>query len=194
MCIRDSNSTQNIAKNGELHLCTEDECSYQHRLIAKVREHVKTYHKGIRYNCGLCEHKSSSRGNLKHHYRKRHIGQDFPKQAETSVFEIKCEECDFKGNSRSRLRLHMKTEHGRYVSCAALAQSGKVFTNSRSSTYKCDKCDYKTVTYIKLNRHKHSHHECNQCDYQSKSVEDLKLHNYYKHGGCLLYTSDAADE
>ena len=61
---------------------------------------MKIMHEDFSYSCDVCEHKSSTKANLKLHTDAKHLG-----------IKYECDECEFKGSQPGTLKIHKKTKH-----------------------------------------------------------------------------------
>ena len=107
----------------EQHNCME--CNYSSKYSRTLNAHVKTVHRGIRYDCHLCDHKSTRKAHLKEHIARRHG---------TESESYQCNTCEFQGKTESGLAMHTYQKH-----------SGNIF--------KCEECDYQSDSRQKLSRH-----------------------------------------
>ena len=61
---------------------------------------LRAVHDGVKYPCGICDHQSTSKGNLTKHQRAVHDGVKFP-----------CEECGHQETSKGNLAKHQRSTH-----------------------------------------------------------------------------------
>ena len=84
----------------------------------------RAIHERVKYPCGQCVLKATSKGNLDKHNREVHEGVKYP-----------CGQCDHKATSKGNLDQHKRTVH-------------------EGLKYTCGQCDYKATRKNNLDRHK----------------------------------------
>ena len=83
---------------------------------------------GVRYSCDVCDHTSTTKGNLKMHVRSIHEGSRYS-----------CHLCNFKATQRCNLKVHIESVHERI-------------------RYSCNHCDYKASQKSNLYTHNKKYH------------------------------------
>ena len=81
----------------------------------KVPKKFEDRGKETKFICNICEFKSSSKGNLKHHVMNIHENQK----------PFQCEECEYKSSEKCDLKQHVMAVH------------------EQIKPFKCDQCEYK---------------------------------------------------
>ena len=123
--------------------------------------------------CELCAYKTSSKKNLKHHMRRKHLERTF-----------KCTECDKAFGLGKDLNEHMRS-HSKQVACEVCDKKftrdyflKKHFANKHvSKTAKPDK-----VKAPREKPEKQLVYACKQCDYIGKTARNLRIHIRRTHG------------
>ena len=134
-----------------------DQCDFKTARGFYIKQHVKLIHEGENtYKCDQCEFKTVHRSYIIQH-NNIHEGVRFP-----------CNDCDKKFSSPSGVRKHKQDVH------------------RKRKTYKCDKCDFKTVDrsyiYEHNNRHKGVRFPCNECDKIFCFPSGVRKHKRDVHG------------
>jgi len=82
--------------------CDFPGCKYVAAQKRYLREHRQAIHEGIKYPCDFCEHKGSTKSNLKKHLLIKHSENKdmYP-----------CHQCDFQGTDLMSLSAHTSAEH-----------------------------------------------------------------------------------
>jgi len=82
--------------------CDFPGCKYVAAQKRYLREHRQAIHEGIKYPCDFCEHKGSTKSNLKKHLMIKHSENKemYP-----------CHQCDFQGTDLMSLSSHTSAEH-----------------------------------------------------------------------------------
>jgi len=82
--------------------CDFPGCKYVAAQKRYLREHRQAIHEGIKYPCDFCEHKGSTKSNLKKHLMIKHSEnrEMYP-----------CHQCDFQGTDLMSLSAHTSAEH-----------------------------------------------------------------------------------
>ena len=62
------------------------------------KNHEKSVHKGQKFQCPSCEHKSTQKGSLQKHIKSIHEGQKF-----------QCPQCEYKANWKGDLQTHIQS-------------------------------------------------------------------------------------
>ncbi|XP_064076173.1 zinc finger protein ZFP2-like [Vanessa tameamea] len=132
-----------------------DQCESTFPSRAKLQNHVKRIHLGLKYNknivCEICGKKCTSDATLRYHQR-RHTGEKpFP-----------CERCAARFVSREQLRLHARTHSG-------------------ERPYRCALCHHAFSQKPALTRHYRVHtgakpYECHVCGKPFSQSNSLKTH------------------
>ena len=69
-----------------------------------MRIHDEAKHKGLRFDCNLCDYQTAYRKDLGKHMKCKHEGG-------TSPFAWPCDKCSFKGLDVKDLKIHMNKKH-----------------------------------------------------------------------------------
>ena len=77
----------------DVHQC--DQCIYSGKSKFRLKIHTDVHHRGIRYICNQCQHKSTTQINFYHHHKKKHDGVK-PMKYERCIVEHSCEESNCK--------------------------------------------------------------------------------------------------
>ena len=136
-------------------------CERQFKVKLCLSRHIRTAHRGFKYQCNQCEYQGISKKTVEIHIDSVHDGSTYP-----------CSLCDFIGKQRQTLQLHINSIHN-------------------GVRYPCDRCDYRATQKGILNRHKKLvhmnslHHEvtypCNLCNYKATKEGFLRKHYRYAH-------------
>ena len=93
-------SMKNIDK---INMFYSKHCQYQDESNNVLKTHNKTFHdKNAKYNCDVCDHQVTSKGNLARHKRAVHEGVKFP-----------CGQCNHQATSKGNLAQHKRRVHER---------------------------------------------------------------------------------
>ena len=178
--------------------CNQCEASYTNR--GSLSKHILAKHRGIKYNCDICEYEALSSGNLKVHRRKNHgitnecnfCQVKFDNLNELEKHKVtahmgekkySCFACDFKSNSEAHMIKHYTLKH-----------EGKLM---RGGKYACKHCDYEAKEDRSLKTHQRAKHEgitfdCDLCDYKAGYASQVKSHKLDKHEG-IKYECDECE-
>ena len=149
-----------------------DQCDYTGSSKQKVQVHVDIHHRGLRYICDLCKHKTTMKGNLSLHYSLKHKEVPIPPKFEKTVIEHNCKEL----NCRDKFRN---------------AQEQRQDVNAKLQTNECDQCEYtgenkqNTKNHIDIH-HKGIRYNCGLCDRKATSKGNLSSHYTSKHEGVKM--------
>ena len=98
------------------------------RLVDDLKEHIKSVHENVRYNCDKCGKSYSQKGTLTKHIQSVH-----------EHIRYKCDKCDKTFSLKTVLKAHIQSVHDNF-------------------RYKCEKCDKNFTRKDNLNFHmKHIH-------------------------------------
>ena len=196
------------------YFCTE--CDYQGNRKLDIKLHRESKHEFIRYACTECEKHYTTQIQLKRHYESIHEHEgkkiyecdqcDFKtargfyiKQHVKLIHEgektYKCDQCDFKTVHRSYIIQHNNIHEGVRFPCndcdkkfssPSGVRKHRQDVHRKRKTYKCDKCDFKTVDrsyiYEHNNRHKGVRFPCNECDKIFCFPSGVRKHKRDVHG------------
>ena len=105
-------------------------CQYQDESNNGLKNHNKTFHdENAKYNCDVCGHQVTSKGNLARHKRAVHEGVKFP-----------CGQCNHQATSKGHFAQHKRAIH-------------------EGIKYPCRQCNYHATTKGSLDVHKRAVHE-----------------------------------
>ena len=160
-----------------------NECDYTTKYQHRLKNHIRIYHDGVRFECNQCDKVYKIAKQLQKH--------------ETSDHErnlIQCEKCKFKPCSQEKMEKHTKEQHGMNNICVLCkkeySSSLSLFDHWKNIHSKakvvCQKCDFETNSAARLGRHVNRYHtinKCDKCDHISATLNCLKIHQSNKHEG-----------
>ena len=172
-----------------------DRCDYKNSDKFKLKYHLLIKHEGLSYDCEQCQSKFSRSDTLAIHVRRNHENEpkvpficdlcgknlETKKGMKSHSAEQTCTKCDFI-SCRTLVQMHMKTAHNPYF---------------QNGCYNCDKCEFRTGKYAKMNYHASSHFhareikpfiDCNQCEFKTNKKRHLRAHIDDQHNGSQLST------
>ena len=100
--LKDIESVQSKRNDEPPFKCTK--CHKTSFRRSRIREHFKTVHQGVRYNCKFCGVKYVKKSNLRSHIKAKHNTH--------TIYE--CEHCKIKFPVKQALELHIKSIHSNY--------------------------------------------------------------------------------
>ena len=114
LCDYTTTSETNLREHKKTHLpensmykCRIDGCTFK----AKTKNHMKTHneakHKGMRYNCQLCDYQTAYRKDLGRHLEGKH-------KSGASPFAWPCNICHFRGMDTTELQIHVNKRHKKH--------------------------------------------------------------------------------
>ena len=129
-------------------------CDYNQQLIYNQRslESVE------RFLCNICPFNSTSRLELQHHNKVKHLNhlrKPFFGTQMRPKFHA-CEYCAYKSILKSDVTRHMRTHTG-------------------ERPFRCELCPYRATLQYNLDKHMNSH-SCGICDYRSGNKQMLQCH------------------
>ena len=71
-----------------------------------MQTHDEAKHKGLRFDCNLCDYQTAYRKDLGRHIEGKH-------KSGTSAFAWPCDVCNFKGFDISELKVHVNIRHNK---------------------------------------------------------------------------------
>mgnify|MGYP001299730306 CR=1 FL=1 len=149
------------------------------RLVDDLKEHIKSVHENVRYNCDKCGKSFSQKGTLNSHIQGVHEN-----------IRYNCEKCDKSYSWKKYLYTHIKRTHGNVRHTCdkcdkSFSQKGYLNIHIQSVhehiRYKCDKCDNTFSLKSGLKTHVKSVHEnfrykCEKCNRGFTRKDNLKFH------------------
>ena len=174
---------------------TCERCDYKNSDKYKLKYHVLIKHEGLSYDCDECQSKFSRSDTLAIHVRRNHGDElkvsfncdlcgknlETKKGINSHSVELACTKCKFV-SCGTLVQMHMKTAHNPYF---------------QNGCYNCDKCEFRTGKYAKMNYHASSHFQareikpfidCNQCEFKTNKKLHLRAHIDDQHNGSQLST------
>ena len=126
------------------------------RLVDDLKEHIKSVHENVRYNCDKCGKSFSQKGTLNSHIQGVHEN-----------IRYNCEKCDKSFSQKGTLTKHIQSVH-------------------EHIRYKCDKCDktfsLKTVLKAHIQSvHDNFRYKCEKCDKNFTRKDNLNFHMKHIH-------------
>ena len=126
------------------------------RLADDLKEHIKSVHENVRYNCDKCGKSFSQKGTLNSHIQGVHEN-----------IRYNCEKCDKSFSQKGTLTKHIQSVH-------------------EHIRYKCDKCDktfsLKTVLKAHIQSvHDNFRYKCEKCDKNFTRKDNLNFHMKHIH-------------
>ena len=114
LCDYSTTTKTNLGEHKKTHLpensmykCRIDGCIFK----AKTKNHMKTHneakHKGMRYNCHLCDYQTAYRKDLGRHLEGKH-------KSGASPFAWPCNICHFRGMDTTELQIHVNKRHKKH--------------------------------------------------------------------------------
>ena len=136
-----------------------DQCSYNNKRKAKVNDHIKCVHQGVRFACDAvdCSYTATSKFNLKRHVQTVHEGIVF-----MCPHLIDDQPCGYRASQQTHLQAHIRARH-------------------QNEKFSCDQCQFECLTPHGLKQHIRTEHEkirfgCHLCQYKATQKSNLKTH------------------
>ena len=163
------------------------ECQNSFKSKATLKNHYKSVHLQIKWNCFKCDKVYPLESSLRAHTKSIH---------ETVV--VKCDECSYQGTRADNLKLHVKNVHQKSIAfcnhCDFVGKHWKVRQHvkekhpRKTDIFKCSECDFSSLSEAKLKHHVQFKHEgvvfpCDQCNYKAPRQSFLDRHSRNKHEG-----------
>ena len=92
------------SSNNPLYKCPSDGCIFKTKRKSHMQTHDEAKHKGLRFDCHLCDYQTAYRKDLGRHIEGKH-------KSGTSPFAWPCDVCHFKGLDIIELKIHIKIRH-----------------------------------------------------------------------------------
>ena len=92
------------SSNNPLYKCPSSGCMFKTKRKSHMQTHDEAKHKGLRFDCNLCDYQTAYRKDLGRHIEGKH-------KSGTSPFAWPCDVCHFKGLDISELKIHSKIRH-----------------------------------------------------------------------------------
>ena len=109
--------------NNPLYKCPSDGCMFKTKRKSHMQTHDEAKHKGLRFDCNLCDYQTAYRKDLGRHIEGKH-------KSGTSPFAWPCDVCHFKGLDISELKIHVKTRHKKLPQTAEATNVGQIYINT----------------------------------------------------------------
>ena len=166
-------------------ICTY--CGYQATQNSNLNTHVKTIHKGYRYECSECDYKATQSQSLKIHVKAQHRD-----------IKYECKECGQEFKFKGSLNKHMKLKHGNSSAavqcniCGSMHSSrgnmeSHVNSVHKKIKYDCDICfkkfsrKYSVTNHIRIVHLKKKVY-CSHCNQSYSETAKLNKHVLMVHG------------
>ena len=94
------------SSNSPLYKCPSGWCMFKTKRKSHMQTHDEAKHKGLRFDCNLCDYQTAYRKDLGRHIEGKH-------KSGTSAFAWPCEICNFKGFDISELKIHINIRHNK---------------------------------------------------------------------------------
>ena len=94
------------SSNSPLYKCPSGGCMFKTKRKSHMQTHDEAKHKGLRFDCNLCDYQTAYRKDLGRHIEGKH-------KSGTSAFAWPCEICNFKGFDISELKIHINIRHNK---------------------------------------------------------------------------------
>ena len=94
------------SSNNPLYKCPSGGCMFKTKRKSHMQTHDEAKHKGLRFDCNLCDYQTAYRKDLGRHIEGKH-------KSGTSAFAWPCEICNFKGFDISELKIHINIRHNK---------------------------------------------------------------------------------
>ena len=125
-----------------------------------LKQHVKSVHEGITYNCNICDHKASQPCSLRAHIKTVHLKEGYSHQ---------CNICEYRTSIKTNLSTHVENLHQKSgnITCSecnkslqkiSLKRHMKLF-HSVEHQYYCKICTFHTIHFNSLKRHRKKVHQ-----------------------------------
>ena len=98
-----TNHTRVHSSNSYLYKCPKNGCVFKAKSKSHMHSHNDAKHKGVRFDCNLCDYQTAYRKDLGRHVQGKHKGG--------TPFAWPCDKCNFKGMNIRELKFHIKTRH-----------------------------------------------------------------------------------
>ncbi|MGH0127417.1 UNVERIFIED_CONTAM: hypothetical protein FKN15_065225 [Acipenser sinensis] len=152
-------------------------CLYTSGNKGYIKQHLRVHKQRQPYQCPICEHIAEDSKDLENH---------MINHCKTRVYH--CKQCEETFYYKSQLRNHEREQHGLPDTLPVLSSvpvaEDKYTEGDLASTqkvYKCDVCDYTSLTYIGVRNHRRIHnsdkpYRCSSCDFATTNMNSLKSH------------------
>ena len=139
--------------NKNWYICPE--CPYETRHFTKMKNHVDSKHRGVKYQCSHCEKIFNTDSTLRGHRIAKH-GPPKPM--------VHCEYCEYSSTEKMLVKSHTKSVH-------------------LDIKFQCELCDKRFTTKDGLRRHIKSFHQQMRelCDICKKYSKCVKIHKVIQH-------------
>ena len=94
------------SSNIPLFKCLSAGCMFKAKRKGHMQTHDEAKHKGLRFDCNLCDYQTAYRKDLGRHIEGKHKSGNSP-------FAWPCDVCNFKGLDISELKIHTSMRHNR---------------------------------------------------------------------------------
>ncbi|XP_014272115.1 zinc finger Y-chromosomal protein isoform X3 [Halyomorpha halys] len=140
-------------------------CDYRTSIHCNLTRHQLALHSYKAYQCFLCDYKAGRSDLLKIHNLRHH----------TNRRPFQCLYCDFRTVEARNLKRHMNNKH------KPISKNPKGKKRSKLKTFECLLCDYKATYISDVYRHMSSKHgekqyQCTLCNYKTGYNINLKRH------------------
>lgn len=92
--------------NNSFYKCPSGGCMFKTKIKSHMRIHDGAKHKGLRFDCKLCDYQTAYKKDLGKHIERKH-------ESGTSPFSWPCGNCNFKGLDISDLKIHINKRHNK---------------------------------------------------------------------------------
>ncbi|XP_069073704.1 zinc finger protein 507 [Pleurodeles waltl] len=157
-------------------------CHYSSGNKGYIKQHLRVHRQRQPYQCPICEHKAEDSKDLESH---------MINHCKTRMYQ--CKQCEESFYYKSQLRNHERDQHSLQDAVSAASESspacnsnveGKSTSEAQSASqkfYKCDVCEYTSISYIGVRNHRRIHnsdkpYRCRICDFATTNMNSLKCH------------------
>jgi KRAB domain-containing zinc finger protein len=203
-CTYKTANAYSFTEHAEIHSgitysCSQ--CDYTGLKSKLLADHVQNMHikekmlATPRFNCDICDYKSSEKGTLKRHKNLRH---------DQGVKE-QCKYCEYKSANRYSLNVHMEKHKGMTFSCdqCDYTSNGKLHLRNHIKNMhikKPDACPWSECEFTSKNlrqhinfKHKGINFPCEQCDYKAAGKDMLRSHIQQQHDKSTIFKCDQCE-
>ena len=175
-------------KSREIFVC--DQCNFKTNWARALKKHKKI-HNIDSFSCSKCDFSTNDKKKLNEHLANEHG---------IEIEQHPCTECSYVADTSYQLTEHLNKEHSEgqapvEYSCPDCDYKTKwkrlIKGHRRIHTgelFRCDKCDFATITRTRLNEHLNTHLEmsersfpCSYCSYRATRQTRLNEHLLNRH-------------
>ncbi|XP_069491554.1 zinc finger protein 507 isoform X2 [Ambystoma mexicanum] len=174
-------------------------CHYSSSNKGYVKQHLRVHREREPYQCPICEHIAEGRKDLESH---------MINHCKTRMYQ--CKQCEESFYYKSHLRNHERDQHSLQNNLPILIEPplacdenekekcASEVNSSSQKLYKCDVCDYTSISYIGVRNHRRIHnsdkpYRCCLCGYVCSHPPSLKSH-MWKHASDQNYNYEQVNK